>query len=480
MTDANPKLFISYSWSSPDHQQRVIELATELREEGVDVILDKWDLREGDDAVAFMEKMVTDADVRKVAILCDRVYAAKADGRDGGVGTETQIISKEVYDNTQQNKFVAVVMERDEHGQPCLPTYYKSRIYIDLTDEVRNAQNFEQLLRWIFDKPTYLKPDLGKVPAFLTEPDSLSLGTAVKHRRALEAIRNSRPYASGALAEYFETFVGGMERFSISGLEDDFDEKMVESINGFLPYRDEAIEIFQTIARYSDSALTSQIRPFFEHLLPLMCWFPDTSGGNDWDRDNYRFIIHELFLHAVASLIKHERYEIVCDLLRHRYYVEQFARFGGDPLLHYSWYWWATELLERRKTRLKLSRTSLRADMLCERCEPTGVEFKSLMQADFVLYLRSCVDVFRGESRWWYPVTLVYSTREIAPFEIFARARSKEYFNRIKSMLGVEGKDDLDPVIQALGGSSSVVPRWNYDNLPWQILLGYGNLATLP
>jgi hypothetical protein len=77
-------------------------------------------------------------------------------------------------------------------------------------------------------------------------------------------------------------------------------------------------------------------------------------------------------------------------------------------------------------------------------------------------------------------VTLVYSTREIAPFEIFARARSKEYFNRIKSMLGVEGKDDLDPVIQALGGSSSVVPRWNYDNLPWQILLGYGNLATLP
>ena len=34
-----PKLFISYSWSSPEHEQWVVDLATELRESGVDVIL---------------------------------------------------------------------------------------------------------------------------------------------------------------------------------------------------------------------------------------------------------------------------------------------------------------------------------------------------------------------------------------------------------------------------------------------------------
>jgi len=38
----------------------------ELRESGVDVILDKWDLREGHDAYAFMEKMVTDPQIKKV------------------------------------------------------------------------------------------------------------------------------------------------------------------------------------------------------------------------------------------------------------------------------------------------------------------------------------------------------------------------------------------------------------------------------
>ena len=64
-----PKLFISYSWSSPAHEQWVLDLAFELRESGVDVILDKWDLREGHDAVAFMEKMATDSQIKKVAIM---------------------------------------------------------------------------------------------------------------------------------------------------------------------------------------------------------------------------------------------------------------------------------------------------------------------------------------------------------------------------------------------------------------------------
>ena len=47
----------SYCWSSEEHEQWVINLATELREAGVDVIFDKWDLKEGHDALKFMEKM---------------------------------------------------------------------------------------------------------------------------------------------------------------------------------------------------------------------------------------------------------------------------------------------------------------------------------------------------------------------------------------------------------------------------------------
>ena len=177
MTTA-PRLFISYSWSNPAHEQWVIDLATELRSSGVDVVLDKWDLREGHDAVAFMEMMMSDASISKVIIVCDKVYVTKADGRAGGVGTETQIISPEVYAKQAQDKFVAVIAERDENGKPYLPIYYKSRIYVDLSEADRYSENFEKLLRWIFGKPLYVKPELGKAPADLL-PKSEPLGSRV-------------------------------------------------------------------------------------------------------------------------------------------------------------------------------------------------------------------------------------------------------------------------------------------------------------
>ncbi|MFH1891218.1 MAG: SEFIR domain-containing protein [Candidatus Zixiibacteriota bacterium] len=80
---AAPKLFVSYSWTSPDHEAWVLQLSTDLRESGVDVILDKWDLKEGHDAHAFMEKMVTDPEIRKVILVCDKGYVDKTDGRRG-------------------------------------------------------------------------------------------------------------------------------------------------------------------------------------------------------------------------------------------------------------------------------------------------------------------------------------------------------------------------------------------------------------
>lgn len=49
----HPKVFISYSWDTEDrnqeHKKWVYYLATKLRYHGVDVTLDQFDLRFGDD-----------------------------------------------------------------------------------------------------------------------------------------------------------------------------------------------------------------------------------------------------------------------------------------------------------------------------------------------------------------------------------------------------------------------------------------------
>lgn len=65
----SPQVAISYSWSSSEHVQWVIDLASQLREYGVDVKLDKWDLKEGNDAIKFMEQMVSDPNIKKVIMV---------------------------------------------------------------------------------------------------------------------------------------------------------------------------------------------------------------------------------------------------------------------------------------------------------------------------------------------------------------------------------------------------------------------------
>src|SRR5262249_44034780 len=155
---------------------------------------------------------ITDKDIRKVAMICDELYAKKADGRAGGVGTETQIISKEVYESTTQDKFVAVLAARDETGSPYLPTYYKSRIYIDLSNAENSASEFERLLRWVFDKPLYVRPEIGSPPSFLRDEAAPSLGTTTAYRHALDAVKNQRPTALGAFDDYCELFARNLEK----------------------------------------------------------------------------------------------------------------------------------------------------------------------------------------------------------------------------------------------------------------------------
>lgn len=103
MLDRTPRVFISYSWTSMEFQQRVRELAESLRQDGIDVKLDLWDLKDGQDKYAFMEQCVTDPDIDKVLIICDSGYAAKADRRQGASGMKQRSYRRR-YMDTQRRK----------------------------------------------------------------------------------------------------------------------------------------------------------------------------------------------------------------------------------------------------------------------------------------------------------------------------------------------------------------------------------------
>lgn len=166
MDYSKPKVFISYSWTSDEYRHYVVELVNALIKNGVDTVIDASDLHPGEDKYVFMERIVNDETINKVLILCDEGYKEKADKRKGGVGDETMIITPEMYGGYNQKKFIPVVMVKDNNGKPYLPTYLKSRLYVDMT----TTSGLTDLLRAIYGVPEYVKPPLGKPPAFVRYP----------------------------------------------------------------------------------------------------------------------------------------------------------------------------------------------------------------------------------------------------------------------------------------------------------------------
>lgn len=458
----------------------MLRLATELRESGVDVTIDKWGLKEGHDAHVFMEKMVSDPEIKKVILVCDKAYVQKTDERTGGVGTEAQIISPAIYKTQDQDKFVAIVTERDEHGKPFLPVYYRSRIYIDMSDPGTFADNFEQLLRWIYDQPFHKKPELGNKPAFLLEgEDALMLATAAAHRRAMNAVKNNRDDAIPAVTEYFARLSTEMEKLRLDPNAEPFDEAVVQNIETFLPYRNQAVELFLTLALHLNSLeARTTLHRFFEGLIPYLDRPEHVQQWRKWDFDNFRFVIHELFLCAVAGLIRYERFESAAYLMSSDYYVAGRSDYGSNAMIPFGIFRQFMESLRHRNQRLALRRLSVRADLLKERCKGTGLEFRHLMQADFVLFLRENLD--RPDERRWWPETLLYASGHTGPFEVFARSQSLSYFDRVKVLLGIESKDALRPLFESFASERGRVPVWEFDSFNPVALIGFDEIATRP
>ncbi|HDP5849373.1 TPA: TIR domain-containing protein [Staphylococcus aureus] len=160
------KVFISYSWTSESHKNRIVKIAESLMQDhGIDIILDLWDCKPGQDLNAFMESMVLNKSIDYVLIMSDERYKAKANSREGGVGTESTIISTEVYKDVSNTKFIPVYMEMI-NGEVSLPQFCKTRRAINMTNEEDDYESIEEIARWINNKPIYIKPAIGKVPDY--------------------------------------------------------------------------------------------------------------------------------------------------------------------------------------------------------------------------------------------------------------------------------------------------------------------------
>jgi hypothetical protein len=157
------RVFVSYSHTSPEHEQWVERFGIFLRESGVNVRLDIWHLRYGMYLPQFMTNELALAE--RVILISDEKYAEKADGHIGGVGWETRIIQGDIVSQPRDStKYLVVVRSRDiEIG---LPHYLKGKFVIHWPDDTFDERNRQILLRELYDQ-VKAPPPLGQRPVFL-------------------------------------------------------------------------------------------------------------------------------------------------------------------------------------------------------------------------------------------------------------------------------------------------------------------------
>jgi hypothetical protein len=154
-----PKVFISYSHDSAAHKQWVLEFAMTLRNRGVDAVLDQWDLKPGDDLPEFMEQNLESSDF--AVMICTKRYVAKANAGEGGVGYEKMIMTSSSLSKISDNKVIPIIRE---NGEPKVPTFLKTKLYIDFSNDEDTEFSLDELLRVLLRAPLYKKPPIGKNP----------------------------------------------------------------------------------------------------------------------------------------------------------------------------------------------------------------------------------------------------------------------------------------------------------------------------
>lgn len=163
-----PRVFVSYSHDSDAHKAWVENLACRLVKNGVDVVLDHWDLSLGGDLPLFMEHGLGDA--KRVLAVCTNRYVEKANLGQGGVGYERMILTAGLMRDISRDRIIPVI--RANNLSEPTPAFLATRRYIDFRDDQRYEERYAELIRDIHGVRIKPRPALGPNP-FLDIPSPI-------------------------------------------------------------------------------------------------------------------------------------------------------------------------------------------------------------------------------------------------------------------------------------------------------------------
>lgn len=159
----NPKVFISYSHDSPEHDDRVLAFSNHLRADGIDTILDQYNPYPVEGWPRWMDTQIRDA--HYVLMVCTETYYKRTMGEEIpgtglGVRWEGNLIYQHIYDAGSMNaRFIPILFADMETRH--IPTPVKGVTHYASDTE----EGYEDLYRRLTNQPKTTRPELGKIKA---------------------------------------------------------------------------------------------------------------------------------------------------------------------------------------------------------------------------------------------------------------------------------------------------------------------------
>ena len=380
-------------------------------------------------------------------------------------------MSDEIYSKAEQTKFLPVVFEKGNDGMIYKPHFLKSRIHIDMSSDDCYEMGYEQLLRDIFDKPLIKKPALGTMPAFLETEEPILLSTA-KEQRFLKVKNEESSSFKDWVERYLEKLIASLGQFKISfrgGNAKDLVDLIEKSIDSMQVVTNDFINFLETVSA-NEECKGEQFVDFFENLLQYYednnIALPTSDSVSYLVNDNYRFFNYELFLSFASIMLKHQRFDIIRDVVSADFCILS-NRMGREVMpLNYVEFQKYNYTLDRFKKNLTNSNLiSEAATLLKSKME--GKLFEKMVEADILLYYLSLVYVKTEEVYdTWYPELSIYNSS----FTILPKLVSSRYFEKAKVLFGV---DDKESFVTLAKGLKDNLQRDGYHHIP-SVLQGLG------
>lgn len=435
----NPKVFISYAWGDEDYQAEVLAFASKLIGDGIEVILDKWDLSEGNDTYAFMEKSVNDPTVTNVLMLLDPLYAKKADDHQGGVGTETQIISAKVYKEVTQDKFLPIIMRRDIDGNVCKPTYLEGRLHFDLTVPDKYDFEYTRLVKKLYGEEVYPKPDLGRKPEWVDKPVAIAHKAIVSYDtlKGNQPERIKRELFSQYLARITEELVEYTK--DNQGTSRNADE-YISLYDGTKHIRDRYLQLLQ-YSIYVDNSC-KLVAAFLEETINA------TEGNDGIDYEVMKIRLHEMFIYTIAYYLKTKDYSSVGCLLGKTYFSKNMISDNHGAKNYILFYSGSVQtnldnaVNYRDNKKYHTGTGQYWIDTLAnEFCSKDFFAFADLICFNYSIYGKDYHGVWP-----WFPITYVYENRYNSELVSFANRMVSKQF--VQATLPLFGYDEVKQLVE--------------------------------